>query len=91
MAKWAFDLFKFDLMFWPRPSIKVQVLVDFVVECTISEKELVEDDSVGKCRENQWVMHMDSSLNANGSGVGLILTSPKGVAIQYALHFEFRL
>ena len=35
-AKWIIELTKFDISFQPRPSIKAQILVDFVVECTIT-------------------------------------------------------
>lgn len=39
MAKWTLELIEFDLIFRPQPSIKAQVLVDFVVECTIPDEE----------------------------------------------------
>lgn len=38
MAKWVLELTEFDLVFWPQPSIKAQVLVYFIVECTISNE-----------------------------------------------------
>lgn len=53
MAKWELELFGFNLAFCPRPSIKVQVLVDFVTECTIPEEELEEGDPMLEDPENQ--------------------------------------
>ena len=35
-------------------------------------------------------MSVDGAANAQGSGVGLILTSPDGIDIEYALRFGFR-
>ena len=37
-----------------------------------------------------WKLSVDGAANAQGSGVGLILTSPDGIDIEYALRFEFR-
>ena len=33
---------------------------------------------------------MDGAANAQGSGVGLILTSPDGIDVEYALRFDFQ-
>lgn len=45
IAKWTLELTKFGIMFQLHPSIKAQVLVDFVMECTILEEEPMEADS----------------------------------------------
>src|SRR5215471_14034793 len=37
IAKWAIKLSEFDLQYRSRPSMKAQVLADFVVECTIPD------------------------------------------------------
>ena len=37
-----------------------------------------------------WKLSIDGASNAQGSGAGLILTSPKGIDIEYALRFGFR-
>lgn len=37
-----------------------------------------------------WVLHVDSSANQQGCGAGLMLTSPSGVKMEYALRFNFR-
>lgn len=46
MAKWELKIFKFDLVFQPRPFIKVQVLVVFLTKYTISKEELEEGNSM---------------------------------------------
>ena len=37
-----------------------------------------------------WKLSVDGAANAQGSGAGLILTSPEGIDIEYALRFGFR-
>ena len=37
-----------------------------------------------------WRLSIDGAANAQGSGAGLILTSPEGIDIEYALRFRFR-
>ena len=36
-----------------------------------------------------WKLSVDGASNAQGSGAGLILTSPEGIDIEYALRFRF--
>ena len=36
-----------------------------------------------------WKLYVDGASNAQGSGAGLILTSPEGIDIKYALRFGF--
>ena len=37
-----------------------------------------------------WKLFVDGAANAQGSGAGLILTSPEGIDIDYVLRFGFR-
>ena len=37
-----------------------------------------------------WRLSVDGAANAQGSGAGLILTSPEGIDIEYVLRFGFR-
>ena len=37
-----------------------------------------------------WKLSIDGAANAQGSGAGLILTSPEGIDIEYALRFGFQ-
>ena len=37
MKKWAVKLSEYDISYSPRPSMKAQVLADFLVECTVDE------------------------------------------------------
>ncbi len=79
---------EFDLEYQPRPSIKAKGLAYFLVECTIPNEDPAELSKI-KTTEWLWILHVDESSNLGGSRVGLILTSPDGVIIEYALRFKF--
>ncbi|XP_073112596.1 uncharacterized protein [Elaeis guineensis] len=95
MAKWAVKLGEFDIQYQLRPSVKAQVLADFIAECTIANNKL-EDATTKEAATPEpdlrltWVLHIDEALNAQGSGAGLILTNSEGVVTEYALQFDFK-
>ena len=86
LMKWAIELSEFDIRYRPKTAIKGQVLADFVME--FSPVELAESTRAG---DNLpiWKLSIDGASNAQGSGAGLILTSPEGIDIEYALRFGF--
>ena len=85
--KWAIELSEFDIIYKLKTAIKGQILADFVMEFTSIEldkaTQLTSDLLI-------WRLSVDRTANAQGSGVGLILTSPDGIDIEYALRFRFR-
>ena len=85
--KWALELSEFDIRYKLKTAIKGQVLADFVMEFTPTK--LAEDTRVMPDLPI-WKLSIDRDANAQGSGAGLILTSPKGIDIEYALRFGFQ-
>ena len=85
--KWAIELSEFDIKYKPKTAIQGQILADFVMEFTSAK--LAEDTQTTPDLPI-WKLSVDGAANAQGSGVGLILTSPKGIDIEYALRFGFR-
>ena len=80
------ELSEFDIIYKPKTAIKGQVLADFVMEFApieLAETTQAEDDLP------IWKLFVDRASNAQGSGAGLILTSPEGIDIEYALRFGF--
>ena len=82
--KWVIELSEFDIRYKPKTAIKGQILADFVMEFTSAEPvknaQTVTDLSI-------WKLSVDGAANAQGRGAGLILTSPEGIDIEYALRF----
>ena len=81
LMKWAFELEEFEVLYRPRTTIKGQALADFLIEFTYPE-ELIEEpplpDLPPELPESipTWVLHVDGSFNNQGSGTGVILTTP---------------
>ena len=86
LKKWAIELNEFDIRYKTKTTIKGQVLADFVMEFApieLPKTTHAEDDLP------IWKLSVDGASNAQGSGAGLILTSPEGIDIEYALRFGF--
>ena len=86
LMKWAIELSEFDIRYMPKTAIKGQVLADFVMEFTSAEpaKDAQTTTDLANCK-----LSVDGASNTQGSGAGLILTSPEGIDIEYALRFGF--
>ena len=87
LVKWAIELSEFDIWYKLRIVIKGQVLADFIMKFTsiepIETTQLASDLPI-------WRLSIDGTANAQGSGTGLILTSPDGIDVEYALKFGFQ-
>ncbi|XP_010513400.1 PREDICTED: uncharacterized protein LOC104789393 [Camelina sativa] len=83
MAKWAVELSEYDIEYRSRPSLKSQVLADFITELS---PELDDPTSTVE----QWTMFVDGSSTNQGSGVGIILRSPTGEILEQALKLNFK-
>ena len=84
--KWAIELSEFDIRYKPKTAIKGQILADFVMEFTSTELAEATQATFGL---PIWRLSVNGAANAQGSGAGLILTSPEGIDIEYALRFGF--
>ncbi|KAL0433446.1 UNVERIFIED_CONTAM: hypothetical protein Slati_2678900 [Sesamum latifolium] len=82
LIKWVIELSKYDISYQPRTTIKAQALADFVSAMTGTTQEEVPE--VGP-----WLLHVDGSSTAQGSGAGIVLTTPQGGDMKFAVKFEF--
>ena len=85
--KWAIELGEFDIRYKLRTAVKGQIWADFIIEFTLAQStkatQLTPNLPV-------WKLSVDGAANTQGSGAGLILTSPDGIDTEYALRFGFR-
>ena len=86
LMKWAIELSEFDIRYKQKTAIKGQVLSDLVMEFTSAEHA---ENAQTMTDLPIWKLSVDGASNAQGSGAGLILTSPEGIDIEYALRFRF--
>ncbi|KAL0453731.1 UNVERIFIED_CONTAM: hypothetical protein Slati_1351200 [Sesamum latifolium] len=66
-----------------RTTIKAQALADFVSKMTeITIKEAPQDQ--------KWLLHVDGSSTAQGSGASIVITTPQGEDLEFAIKFGFK-
>ncbi|GAV56578.1 RVT_3 domain-containing protein [Cephalotus follicularis] len=87
LIKWSVELGEYDVKFEARPAIKSQVLADFVGDNTPTE--CMKEDPSESGRES-WKLSVDGSSCTTGSGAGVVLVSPSGWTLEYALRFGFK-
>ncbi|GKA97965.1 reverse transcriptase domain-containing protein [Tanacetum coccineum] len=83
---WSVMLGEHNITYRPRTSVKEQILADFLVE---KPDESPPDTSVVETSQEPWTLFTDGSSCVDGSGAGLILTSPEGTEFTYVLRFQF--
>ncbi|GJW52562.1 reverse transcriptase domain-containing protein [Tanacetum coccineum] len=86
LQKWSIMLGEHNITYRPRTSVKGQILADFLVE---KPEEASADMSEKEIPQEPWTLFTDGSSCIDGSGAGLILTSPEGAEFTYALRFQF--
>ncbi|KAI3448580.1 hypothetical protein Pfo_005245 [Paulownia fortunei] len=79
MVKWAVEMSEYDIDYQPRVAIKAQALADFL-------QEMTPTDEVPEA----WLLHVDGSATISGCGAGIVLTSPEGEELEFAVRFEFK-
>ena len=73
LMKWAIELSEFNIRYKPKTAIKGQVLANIVMEFTLAEPA---ENAQTPTDLPIWKLFVDGATNAQGSGAGLILTSP---------------
>ena len=82
----------------PHTSIKGQVLADLVAEFTeppveeLKPAENMDEKLVGTISQHGlslWEVYVGGASNQKGSGVGLVLISPKKIIIEKSLRLDF--
>ena len=83
VAKWAIELGSHGSKYVPCTAIKSQALVDFINDWR--EMQMPEE----KPDNTYWTIHFDGSRQLEGSGAGVVLTSPRGDKFCYVLQLMF--
>ncbi|KAL0456044.1 UNVERIFIED_CONTAM: Ribonuclease HI [Sesamum latifolium] len=83
LIKWAVELSEYDISYLPRTTIEAQALVDFISEVAGAP---LEETS----RNEKWLLHVDGSSTIQGSGAGIVITSPQGEDLEFAIKFDFK-
>ncbi|CAL9024426.1 unnamed protein product, partial [Prunus brigantina] len=92
VTKWATELGAFDIRYQPRTAQNGQVIADFLVECYPPSEQQAGHDGVKEALnvdKAQWELYVDGSSNQAGAGVGIVLSSPEGVDLEYSVRLDF--
>ncbi|XP_071719460.1 uncharacterized protein [Rutidosis leptorrhynchoides] len=89
LAKWAIELGEHEINFSPRTAVKGQILADYLAETTVEIEESKESITTEPLEIQPWELYTDGACGPEGSGVGLVLTSPEGEEHTYMLRFAF--
>ena len=88
----------FDIKYMPRTSVKGQVLADLTADFAEPPIEIVakgqnmDGKSFGTISVQEplrWKVYVDGTVNQKGSGVRLVLISPKEIIIEKSLRLGF--
>ena len=85
LIQWAVKLSKFGIRYRPREAIKAQALADFNVEFTPAHDQQSKDHGA-----KDWVICVDGSSTQHAGGIGIVLQSPKGDCLEYAVQLQFQ-
>ena len=92
VAGWNIELQPFNLRFDTTRVIKGRALADFVAEWTDPTPEEPREEetaSSGDTMPSHWTMHFDGAFACRNGGAGVVLTSPKGDKLYYAIQLCF--
>lgn len=78
----AIELSEYDVEYRSRPSLKSQVLADFMTE--------LSPDVIEEVPEEIWILYADVSSSSLGSGLGILLQSPIGEVLEQSLRLQFK-
>ena len=92
VAGWNIELQPFNLRFDTTRVIKGRALADFVAEWTDPTPEEPREEEAGPLEATMpehWTMHFDGAFSCRNGGAGIVLTSPKGDKLRYAVQLCF--
>src|SRR5688572_1603209 len=80
IGKWILALPEFDLRYESAKAVKGQVMADFVAQHCGPEVAVVEPVP--------WTLYFDGSSCGAGSGIDIVLISPRGASYDFSLPIE---
>lgn len=91
LMQWSIELSQYEISYRPRIAIKGQVVVDFILEFTNidpPEPPPTVNTTPEEVDPHSWTLNVNGSSRKEGSGDGLILTTPEKEDLKFALRFQ---
>ena len=93
IAKWVLLLSEFDIKYVTQKSVKGRAIANHLAYCSPKKAEEIQGDFLDKdivgIKVESWKMYFDGATNQNGSGIGVLLISPKGTHILFSGRLNF--
>jgi hypothetical protein len=83
IASWTVKIGQYDVKFITQRVIKSQALADFIAQWTDSGLRGIDE------LPNHWVMYFDGSYTLKGARASIMLISPEGDILKYAIQLKF--
>ena len=93
LAKWAIELGEHTILYKTRPTLKGQILADFIAEVPskkIEECKAEQEPTPSTDATQEWTLYTDEASNDEGLGAGLRLVSPNKTELTYAIRLDFK-
>ena len=92
-AKWVLLLSKFDIKYVTQKFVKGRAIAHHLAHCSSEEVEEIQgdflDENIMGIEVESWKMYFDGATNQTGSGIGVLLISPKGTHIPFFGRLNF--
>ena len=92
-TKYVLLLSEFDIKYVTHKYVKRRAIADHLAHCSPEEAEEIQGDFLGEdimgIEIESWKMYFNGATNQNGSGVGVLLISPKGTHIPFSSGLNF--
>ena len=89
----VFFLLEFDIKYMTQKSVKGRAIADHLAHWSPEEAKEIQgdfsDEDIMEIEVESWKMYFDGATNENGSGIGVLLISPKGVRIPFSSRLNF--
>ena len=86
-------LLEFDIKYVTQKSMKGRAIADHLIHYSLEEVEEIQgdfpDEDIMGIEVESWKMYFDRATNQNGSGIGVLLISPKGTYIPFFGRLNF--
>ena len=92
-TKWVLLLSEFDIKYVTQKSVKGRAITDHLAHYSPEEAKEIQgdfsDEDIMGIELESWKMYFDRATNQNGSGIRILLISPKGTHIPFSGRLNF--